>query len=414
MSSATQGLVQEADSAVNAMSRRRHLAQSPTSSARLSAAAPFVARLSHVTDMAVDARLALLKGSSLEIWDLRTGRHARLTNRPPVLEGTSNDSPPVVVGNSLLLVGVSDDAAPSAAVLLPLDGGPAVPLPATTVGYAPAGGDGVWLFTGDTVRRYDTHGKPVGPARPVPHGAQVGGLVGTADTVVLNVGSFDATPHTVLWHPASGRQQVLNADCGSGMAGARRTVVFVDCSQRSIDATDVETGEMRRVRLPRGLVADGIVVAAPDGRRAAFSVSRIADDSGVNDPLLAIVDFGTRAVTVLARPATALCWSADGLTLLAQTDGSSTVDTLPPLGYWSTGMRDLGSIRCRRRGSRRRRRFCPVTFTRETSPSCAAGAGRRRRTSPDGTASPTARRARPRRRTSCRRGSQLSHRRRQA
>ena len=82
----------------------------------------------------------------------------------------------------------------------------------------------------------------------------------TADAIAVEAVAPDSDPRSVLWYPASGREQRVGPDCGLGMAGARTALVVVDCHQRSVDVLDAQTGRVRRLPIPRGLVADGVLV----------------------------------------------------------------------------------------------------------------------------------------------------------
>ena len=335
---ATQTLIDTADAMVTASAHRHHAAKHPSTSVRLTAAAPLIDVLNRVTDVPVDATVAVLHGADIEIWNLRTGRRERTLRKP---DGVSDTGQVVPIGGQSLLLG--DFGGPS--VLLPLDSRPAIPLPPTTVGYEPAGGSGVWLMTGASVRRYDGMGHPVGPFHRMPAGTDVAAIASTDDALALPILSpGDANAQILLWHPATGRRQTIAAGCGLGVAAGRRTIVSVACSQRSLTELDVETGHVRQLRLPRGLVADGVLTPSPDGHLVAFSVQR-TDTPGGSDSLTAVGDFDTGAVTVLSDGTAALGWSADSSILLTELRNGSTVDPLAPLGYWTRGMKRMASIR---------------------------------------------------------------------
>jgi len=340
----TQQLVQRASPLTQRMLHSRRLKPHTRSSASLTSAAEMVADLKRVTEAPVDMRLAVMNGSQLDVWDLRTG-HVRRN-----VIGYLRVNPPTgvlpVAGTSLLA------QFEGGWQLWPTSGPRPIVLPGSLDAYyQPDHDGGFWRSYQGRIRRYDATGHPVGPWRDYPAGVETSSAA-TSDAIVTNLGAEDFNnPHPVLWYPETGRIVALPDPCPGDFVTARTTVAYTSCDQARVMVVDTRTGRPRTLRLPRGSTFAGPdPVLSPDGTKMALEVRRRDNPDG--PPTTVVYDLTKSSVTPLGTSAAPLTWSADSSVLLLDGNGddpaaptSSASSTYSPLAYWKPGMKEIAGIR---------------------------------------------------------------------
>jgi len=340
----TEILVERAGEQVQSLVHARHLKVPKVHPVSLSSAHSDIDDLKRVTEQPVDVRLAVLHGSQLDVWDLRTGRVRR--NVIPTLPV---DAPNALSGVGTTLLAQFDGNWQ----LWPTSGPRAISLPTESPNsfYQADGAGGMWRTDAGRIRRYDTTGHPIGPWRRYPTGLEVDPLGATKAAIASNLGALDFNePHAVLWYPDSGRIVAFNNPCFGTYHVAQRILAFISCDQAGIHLLDTATGRTHTVHLPRGLMMDGSEpVLAPDGSKLAVVAGPRRGD--VEATSLYVMDLKTAAVTNLHTAAAPITWSADGSVLLLNINGDGVSPTSQPpsanapLAYWKPGMSAPAGIR---------------------------------------------------------------------